>query len=202
MDKSPDAFRTISEVAEDLDLPQHVLRFWETRFAQIRPLKRGGGRRYYRPVDVDLLRGIKYLLYGKGYTLRGVQKILKEEGVRVVQEIWREDEPRRFAAGPGGARPTRPLVESAEPDSDETDTPRSAGDDPFQEDESEDDFADEAELEPAERDDAPSPPAPAPRPAAGLQPDALRQLQAALAELSECRGLIARVRGAADSDLP
>ncbi len=84
MSKSPDAFRTISEVAEDLDLPQHVLRFWETRFGQIRPRKRGGGRRYYRPDDVDLLRGIRHLLYGEGYTIRGVQRILKEQGPRFV----------------------------------------------------------------------------------------------------------------------
>jgi DNA-binding transcriptional MerR regulator len=82
--KSPDAFRTISEVAEDLDLPQHVLRFWETRFAQIKPLKRGGGRRYYRPDDIDLLRGIRFFLYGEGYTIRGVQRILKEQGSRFV----------------------------------------------------------------------------------------------------------------------
>jgi DNA-binding transcriptional MerR regulator len=84
LDKSPDAFRTISEVAEDLDLPQHVLRFWETRFAQIRPLKRGGGRRYYRPDDVALLRGIKHLLYGEGYTIRGVQRILRDHGPKHV----------------------------------------------------------------------------------------------------------------------
>lgn len=90
MEKGPDAFRTISEVAEDLDLPQHVLRFWETRFPQIRPLKRGGGRRYYRPDDVELLRGIRHLLYGEGYTIRGVQRILKEEGPRYVQAIWRD----------------------------------------------------------------------------------------------------------------
>ncbi len=88
MDKAPDAFRTISEVAEELDLPQHVLRFWETRFSQIKPLKRGGGRRYYRPDDVVLLRGIRYLLYGEGYTIKGVQRILKESGARAVQEIW------------------------------------------------------------------------------------------------------------------
>jgi nucleoid DNA-binding protein len=74
LDKSPDAFRTISEVADDLRLPQHVLRFWETRFPQIRPLKRGGGRRYYRPDDVDLLKGIRHLLYGEGYTIKGVQR--------------------------------------------------------------------------------------------------------------------------------
>ena len=82
--KGPDAFRTISEVAGDLDLPQHVLRFWETRFSQIKPLKRGGGRRYYRPDDVDLLRGIRHLLYDEGYTIKGVQRILKERGIRYV----------------------------------------------------------------------------------------------------------------------
>ncbi|MBS9476466.1 MerR family transcriptional regulator [Ancylobacter sp. VKM B-3255] len=92
MEKGPDAFRTISEVADDLDLPQHVLRFWETRFPQIRPLKRGGGRRYYRPDDVELLRGIRHLLYSEGYTIRGVQRILKEEGPRYVQAIWRDAE--------------------------------------------------------------------------------------------------------------
>jgi DNA-binding transcriptional MerR regulator len=91
-DKSPDAFRTISEVAEDLDLPQHVLRFWETRFTPIRPLKRGGGRRYYRPEDIDLLKGIRYLLYGQGYTIKGVQRILKEDGLRFVQAIGRGEQ--------------------------------------------------------------------------------------------------------------
>ena len=89
MDKSPDAFRTISEVADDLDLPQHVLRFWETRFTHIKPLKRGGGRRYYRPDDVELLKGIRQLLYGQGYTIKGVQRILKEGGIRSVQAIGR-----------------------------------------------------------------------------------------------------------------
>ena len=80
VEKAPDAFRTISEVADDLDLPQHVLRFWETRFQQIKPLKRGGGRRYYRPEDVDLLKGIRHLLYDHGYTIKGVQKLLKTNG--------------------------------------------------------------------------------------------------------------------------
>jgi DNA-binding transcriptional MerR regulator len=89
VDKGPDAFRTISEVAEELELPQHVLRFWETRFAQIKPLKRGGGRRFYRPDDVDLLRGIRHLLYGEGYTIRGVQRLLKDEGVKFVQGVWK-----------------------------------------------------------------------------------------------------------------
>ena len=87
MDKAPDAFRTISEVAADLDIPQHVLRFWETRFAQIKPMKRSGGRRYYRPDDVDLLKGIRRLLYGEGYTIRGVQRILKEHGIASVQRL-------------------------------------------------------------------------------------------------------------------
>jgi DNA-binding transcriptional MerR regulator len=87
LDKAPDAFRTISEVADDLDIPQHVLRFWETRFAQIKPMKRSGGRRYYRPDDVDLLKGIRRLLYGEGYTIRGVQRILKEHGIKSVQNL-------------------------------------------------------------------------------------------------------------------
>src|SRR5919108_6093379 len=87
MEKAPDAFRTISEVAEELDIPQHVLRFWETRFAQIKPMKRSGGRRYYPPDDVDLLRGIRRLLYGEGYTIRGVQRMLKEHGIKAVQAL-------------------------------------------------------------------------------------------------------------------
>lgn len=84
MDKSPDAFRTISEVADFLETPAHVLRFWESRFPQIRPVKRAGGRRYYRPADVALLTGIKRLLHDEGMTIRGVQKILREQGVRHV----------------------------------------------------------------------------------------------------------------------
>jgi len=87
LEKAPDAFRTISEVADDLDIPAHVLRFWETRFVQIKPMKRSGGRRYYRPDDVELLRGIRRLLYGEGYTIRGVQRILREHGVKAVQNL-------------------------------------------------------------------------------------------------------------------
>ena len=87
--KSPDAFRTISEVASDLDVPQHVLRFWETKFAQVKPLKRAGGRRYYRPEDLDLLRGIRTLLYTDGFTIKGVQKVLREQGIRYVMETGR-----------------------------------------------------------------------------------------------------------------
>ena len=110
MDKSPDAFRTISEAAEDLDLPQHVLRFWETRFPQIKPLKRGGGRRYYRPEDVALLRVIKQLLYGEGYTIKGVQRLVQgagRAGGRFVEtgrgRGFRRARRRRRAACPAGA---------------------------------------------------------------------------------------------------
>ena len=105
-EKAPQAFRTISEVADDLDVPQHVLRFWETRFSQIRPMKRAGGRRYYRPADVDLLKGIRHLLYGEGYTIRGVQRILKEEGVQHL-----------VAIGRGEASAEKPAVEANEPKS-------------------------------------------------------------------------------------
>jgi DNA-binding transcriptional MerR regulator len=93
MDKSPDAFRTISEVAEVLETPAHVLRFWESRFPQIRPVKRAGGRRYYRPTDVALLTGIKHLLHDEGMTIRGVQKILREQGVRHVAGLSGHDLP-------------------------------------------------------------------------------------------------------------
>lgn len=88
-EKAPDAFRTISEVSEALDVPQHVLRFWEAKFTQIKPLKRAGGRRYYRPDDIDLLKGIRALLYGEGLTIKGAQKVLREQGARHVAEIGR-----------------------------------------------------------------------------------------------------------------
>ncbi len=84
LEKSPEAYRTIREVADSLDLPQHVLRFWETRFPQIRPLKRAGGRRYYRPEDIERLRLIRRLLYDEGYTIKGVQKLFKEQGVQAL----------------------------------------------------------------------------------------------------------------------
>ena len=130
MEKAPDAFRTISEVADEIDVPQHVLRFWESRFPQIRPMKRGGGRRYYRPDDVDLLRGVRHLLYGEGYTIRGVQRILREQGVAFVQNVWRAGAAAAAAsgrrsgrrgerAGTGrgavGAKPVRSRQERAEP---------------------------------------------------------------------------------------
>jgi len=91
MEKAPEAFRTISEVADLLDLPQHVLRFWETRFAQLKPMKRGGGRRYYRPADIDFLKAVQYLLYEKGYTIKGVQRLLKENGVAFIGALGSGD---------------------------------------------------------------------------------------------------------------
>jgi len=106
--KSANAFRTISEVSDSLDVPQHVLRFWETKFSQIKPMKRGGGRRYYRPEDILLLRGVRDLLYIDGYTIKGVQKLLREGGVKILQER---------AGGPDDGTvetvPERPTVEAA-----------------------------------------------------------------------------------------
>ena len=122
MDKAPEAFRTISEVADELEVPKHVLRFWEAKFAQLKPMKRGGGRRYYRPEDVALLRGIRFLLYNDGYTIRGVQKILREHGPRYVMDYRRlteeagddevaapdiPDVAAEAAKGPGAYRPGR-----------------------------------------------------------------------------------------------
>ena len=108
MTKSPDAFKTISEVADELKLPQHVLRFWETRFSQIKPMKRGGGRRYYRPDDLSLLRGIRHLLYSEGYTIKGVQRILKEQGARHVATQWLDAGDGQTAAQPDEAAALAP----------------------------------------------------------------------------------------------
>lgn len=172
MDKAPDAFRTISEVADELDIPQHVLRFWESRFPQIRPMKRAGGRRYYRPDDVDLLRGIRHLLYGEGYTIRGVQRILREQGPKFVQAVWQ----------PGAAQPT------AQPD----DEVAGAGEQLSPDDAArtlfgllkapETPFADGGASAAARA----TPPAIEPR----LTRDDVRRLQSALHELRECRQLI------------
>lgn len=108
--KSEHAFRTISEVSDSLDVAQHVLRFWETKFTQIRPLKRGGRRRYYRPEDIALLRGLRALLYEDGYTIRGVQKLLREGGVRVLQERAGGPPPEKAPAAPA---PAAPIAEPA-----------------------------------------------------------------------------------------
>ena len=103
-EKSPDAFRTISEVAGDLDLPQHVLRFWETKFSHIRPMKSSAGRRFYRPDDIALLRTIRDMLYGQGYTIRGVQRLLKERGARGILA-----EPPRESAVVATSKAAQPL---------------------------------------------------------------------------------------------
>jgi DNA-binding transcriptional MerR regulator len=167
LDKAPDAFRTISEVADELDVPQHVLRFWESRFPQIRPMKRAGGRRYYRPDDVDLLRGIRHLLYGEGYTIRGVQRILREQGPRFVQAVWQ----------PGAAQPA--------PDEDAAETDQLAPDEAartmfglLKSPEREEPDADAAEPEPAAAT------------VAVLSHEDTRRLKAALQDLDECRKLI------------
>jgi DNA-binding transcriptional MerR regulator len=193
LEKAPDAFRTISEVAEEVNVPQHVLRFWESRFAQIRPLKRGGGRRYYRPDDVDLLRGVRHLLYGEGYTIRGVQRILREEGVSFVQNVWcagvqppsRDAEEERAedgsAAEGGGARqPEEPSFFGLLP------MPPAGG------------AAHEAA--PARREPTLTPPA-SPVPERRRINDADRhQLQAVLDELIACRRLIDTALAEAPAD--
>lgn len=138
MDKSPDAFRTISEVSEELDVPPHVLRFWESRFPQIRPVKRAGGRRYYRPADVALIAGIRKLLHEDGLTIRGVQKILREQGVRVVAALTGEDGgieayesegmavPEGDAPSQGTLWPDAPAADSDTPPPEGAPRPRSA----------------------------------------------------------------------------
>jgi DNA-binding transcriptional MerR regulator len=173
LDKAPDAFRTISEVAEELDVPQHVLRFWESRFPQIKPMKRAGGRRYYRPDDVDLLRGIRHLLYGEGYTIRGVQRILREQGPKFVQAVW---QPGATQPGPEDVAGDPPHPEALPPDEAARamfGLLKSPERDP--------------NVEPAPR----VPPAVvAPTVDAAISRDDARRLQAALHELSECRRLI------------
>lgn len=105
MSKAAEAFRTISEVANDLEVPKHVLRFWEVKFPQIRPMKRGGGRRYYRPEDLELLRGIRHLLHAEGYTIKGVQKILREQGIDHVKVYGRDD-----GEAPSGTQDAEPAT--------------------------------------------------------------------------------------------
>jgi DNA-binding transcriptional MerR regulator len=103
MAKSLEAFRTIGEVSDDLDVPKHVLRFWEGRFPQLKPMKRGGGRRFYRPEDVELLKGIHHLLHNAGYTIKGVQKILRDQGVEAVKALTVAPEVSLAAAARSGA---------------------------------------------------------------------------------------------------
>ena len=182
MDKSPEAFRTISEVAEDLDLPQHVLRFWETRFSQIKPLKRGGGRRYYRPDDVHLLRGIQHLLYGRGYTIKGVQRILKEEGLRSVQAIAREEQ--TGEPEPAFTPPESPDIRGAAGDADE---PVFL---PQADDRSGDPASEAARPQPARQD----PPATVAAPPSGLAAVDLARLRQVLDDLQECERVLGRLK--------
>jgi DNA-binding transcriptional MerR regulator len=189
VDKAPDAFRTISEVAEELNVPQHVLRFWESRFREIKPLKRGGGRRYYRPDDIGLLRGIHHLLYGEGYTIRGVQRILRDQGVRFVQTVWQ----------PGAPRPAQPAEADSDDDAAVETVSESAVERPIG-----------PRLAPSiiDRDEgaplAPNtvtPPAmggarmPPVTPERGLAPGAVQKLTVALRELGECRKLLDAAMG-------
>lgn len=200
MEKAPDAFRTISEVADDLDIPQHVLRFWESRFSHIKPMKRAGGRRYYRPDDVDLLRGIRHLLYGQGYTIRGVQRILKEQGPRFVQSIWQQppegaEEIRVSEPGigdmfrQGDARQDDSYQADFQQD-DEPDAPEMERSAPMRSapsDELDPEIADDPEPPTTPYDSVPMTP---PQRVYALTDDDTGRLQSVLQELAECRRLL------------
>ncbi len=183
MDKSPDAFRTISEVAEELDLPQHVLRFWETRFNQIRPMKRGGGRRYYRPHDVELIKGIRHMLYDQGYTIKGVQKLLRENGNQFLVAVANGD------VAAIEAITQRRQAEAAVPQLTPAAQPRAAGDDEM--------LVGESRVKPSRRffglgkaeDDGP-----VSADQGRLSRDNRALLQEALFDLLECKRLLDQVR--------
>ena len=190
MEKAPGAFRTISEVADEIDVPQHVLRFWESRFTQIRPMKRGGGRRFYRPEDVDLLRGVRHLLYGEGYTIRGVQRILREEGPAFVQNVWRagaEPPPPQSQEDADDSAPS--MAERAEPDLSQLSfVPPPARRTPAAQS-----GADRGGAASAVLDQRSKPP--------GMSADDQRKLRAALDELVACQQLIeAALRGGNAAD--
>ncbi len=178
--KSAEAYRTISEVAEDLGLPQHVLRFWETRFPQVKPLKRAGGRRFYRPEDIELLRAVKTLLYADGYTIKGVQRLLRDQGPKSITALaspslsTTRDEPADPISLKGGA-PTR----SATHDSIDVSVSNDPG----------------PPLERSTRDPerlarSDSPPEAAPWPKTDVATDIVGRLEAVLYELVECARLI------------
>ncbi|OAN50631.1 MerR family transcriptional regulator [Magnetospirillum moscoviense] len=183
--KSEAAFRTISEVAEDLDVPQHVLRFWESKFPQVKPLKRGGGRRYYRPEDVALLRRIRDLLYSEGYTIKGVQKLLREGGAKDV-----------VAAAKAQAELALPLIDTAAPDGGDSDDVDIDGLEDGEEGGEEADFELPDEDEPAAAPDLPAmvPPAPvapaAALPSAAIGPSVRQELYEILDELEQLRLLL------------
>lgn len=186
-DKSIDAFRTISEVAEELNLPQHVLRFWETRFVQIKPMKRGGGRRYYRPDDVELLKGIRFLLYVKGFTIKGMQRILKENGNRFVMAIGAGDLSglEDMLAGRAVASVTEELDDPSphDPIVDEAEPPASASDRPFQDKPR----GGLSALLRRDREFTPGTPL-------GLPVEGVSTLQDVILELLECKRLLDQVR--------
>ncbi|HEX4764672.1 MAG TPA: MerR family transcriptional regulator [Lichenihabitans sp.] len=193
MQKSADAYRTISEVATDLKLPQHVLRFWETRFPQVKPMKRGGNRRFYRPEDVDLLRAIRILLYDDGYTIKGVQRILKEQGPRAVTSLV-QAVPRAFPTGSGElqlqtVQRSGLLDELFEVDQlRETDSVAKTVGEPFR-------TASPAASEP--HVDRPHPASATQEPAGpphAVQANLIEGLQAVLAELVECERILAAAR--------
>jgi DNA-binding transcriptional MerR regulator len=196
LNKAPDAFRTISEVAEELDLPQHVLRFWESRFPHIKPMKRGGGRRYYRPEDVDLLRGIRHLLYGDGYTIRGVQRILREQGVRTVQTVGHGTAPTalmqpRDAAQRAGEGANGPDPTACDEEKEETDeAPGNSESRPAIELNS---AAAAVVVRPAALHVRPTSVAVTTPSAKGMTGDDLDRLKHALAELEACRRLLEKV---------
>jgi DNA-binding transcriptional MerR regulator len=182
MNKNADAFRTISEVAGELDLPQHVLRFWETRFPQIKPLKRAGGRRYYRPRDIEVLRAIKHLLYTNGYTIRGVQRVLKEQGAGGLAAMTDAAE----EAGPGFSG----SVEQELPGDQCAPMPEFVG--AGHGHRVPDRFADPRAI--GDQDDAARMAENRARAALGLTGDDIGRLQAALTELVECENILAAAR--------
>jgi DNA-binding transcriptional MerR regulator len=191
LDKAPDAFRTISEVAQELDIPQHVLRFWETRFSQIKPMKRSGGRRYYRPDDVDLLKGIRRLLYGEGYTIRGVQRILKEHGIKSVQGL--ADSSAAVSFGALEETLGQALMESdhgEEPEVETEDEEYEGSEDEgidFRFVDTEDDILETFRVGSQHGQAA------APRTAPGMSREDRERLEGALKELLDCRQLLDRV---------
>ena len=193
MDKAPDAFRTISEVAQELDIPQHVLRFWETRFSQIKPMKRSGGRRYYRPDDVDLLKGIRRLLYGEGYTIRGVQRILKEHGIKSVQGLADSSAAVSFGALEetlGQALMEDDHAEAVEVEAEEEDEEYEGSDDEgidFRFVETEDDILETFRVGTHPGSSVAAKPAP------GMRQEDRERLEGALKELLDCRQLLDRV---------
>jgi DNA-binding transcriptional MerR regulator len=177
MNKNADAFRTISEVAGELDLPQHVLRFWETRFPQIKPLKRAGGRRYYRPRDIDILRAIKHLLYKEGYTIRGVQRVLKEQGSGALAAVADAANETCLDISDGTEHELAALHGAPLPGSDGTERPRMRN------------LPNTTESL-ADRDGAAYAPGKDTGGALGLTGDDIERLRAALAELAECASIL------------